>query len=272
MTVKSSDISLVLSGGSNNNNPNNSIGGNPSSFPVTGSVNNLFANLTTEEAMAGKTDYRCFYLKNSSSTDALFDCNIFISSQNSAGSYVQLGVAQTTDQQEIEIRGAVVSGNLLLKYEQQEFLVNWGGSAASFSTNLLSGLVSVGLNGVELSHVGSPTINRFRISFKGATDYRNHPKIDLYSNNLAGLSKPVVSIKKLVEGQPINSVAPLLAVETVTPSKVEFRDSNSSNRIQIGKLGPGDFVPIWILRYTAPNTDFVERDYFIFKFSGSPFV
>jgi hypothetical protein len=270
-TIKSNEISFVLSGGVNNNNPSSSIGGNPSNFPVIGSLNNLFADLTTEEAQAGKIDHRCFYLKNLSKTDSLYDAKIFISSQSSEGASVQIGLSQITDEQEIEITGAVLSGSLLLKYGQQEFLVNWGGSASSFSANLLAGLNSVGLNGVELSHVGTVGTSRFKILFKGSTNNRSHPKIDLYSNNLSGLSKPVVSIKKIVEGQPINSIAPLLAVDTVPPARVEFRNSSNENQIELGTLYPEDFVPIWIRRYTPANTDFVERDFFVFKLIGSPF-
>ena len=65
MAVVSGDIVYFMSGGSGNSNPNNSIGGDPSSSPISGLVNNLFDNISPEETTAGKTDYRCFYIFNS---------------------------------------------------------------------------------------------------------------------------------------------------------------------------------------------------------------
>jgi hypothetical protein len=268
MATAATQINFFLSGGSGNSNPNRSIGGPPSAFPVLGSLNNLFADVTSAEAIAGKTDFRCFYVKNNSSTEYLYDIECYIDSQSSRGSSAEVGIAIVTDIQSIEIKGSVTSGNLILQYEQAQFVVNWEGSAQNFQNNLISGLASIGLEGVEVSTSLSASSQNFNITFQGNQDKRNHQKLVVSQNNLEGAIS--VSILKLSEGQPINSNAPLLAVETIPPAKVNFYAA--SQRVALGTLRPGDFVPIWIKRTTSPNTDFKENDYFVFKISGKPFA
>lgn len=273
MPISLAQIEFFLSGQSGNSDPNNSIGGTISNFPVIGSVNNLFADVTSAETETGKTDFRCFYVKNSSTEDSLFNSNIFIYSQRESGSLVQLGIEKQTDNQQIKVVGPpVITGTVIFKYKQQQINVSWGGSPTAFATNLAFGLSSAGIIGVEVSHSGSSMNHVFDLLFKGPSDYRNHPKLEVFSNNLTAVSKPIVTVTKTQEGKPINSTAPLLAAETIIPSNVEFYESSSSQKIQIGTLKPGDFFPVWIKRFTAPNTDFLERDYFIFKIQGDPFI
>ena len=271
MAISLNQINLVLSGGSNNSNPQSSLGGNPSSFPILGGLNNLFSNLTTEEAESGKTDYRCFYIFNDSETDPFLDVSVYIYSQKIRGSTVQIGIAQETDVQKIEIIGSVDSGNLILKYEQQEINIDWGSSISDFADNLVDGFSSIDIDGIEVSFSVSGSTSLITIEFKGTSNNRNHEKIELFENNLIGPDVPVVTIKKVTEGQPINSIAPTLAVDTVPPSKVVFVETSNVSRLQIGNLNPGDGVPIWIKRTTLPNTDFEENDNFILKVTGRPF-
>ena len=69
MVTTSTDISIVLSGGSSNSNPNLSLGGSPSSTPITNnSINNLFDDISAAQLDAGRIDYRCFYKINIYST------------------------------------------------------------------------------------------------------------------------------------------------------------------------------------------------------------
>lgn len=268
MTIAASQIIFLLSGGTSNSNPSRSIGGPPSAFPVLGSLNNLFSDVTSDEATSGKTDFRCFYVKNNSSADSLYDVECFIDSQASRGSTAEVGVAIVTDVQNIEIKGSVTGGNLTLRYEQTEFTAEWGGSPQNFLDNLLLAMKGVGLDGVGISTSYSGVSQNFIVEFKGIQGKRNHQKMVLSENNLIGAIS--VSVTKLVEGQPINSNGPLLATETVPPSKVNFY--TASQRISLGILRPGDFIPIWIKRTTVANTDFKENDYFVFKILGKPFV
>jgi len=267
MTIAASQIIFLLSGGTSNSNPSRSIGGPPSTFPVLGTLNNLFSDVTSDEATSGKTDFRCFYVKNNSSNSYLYDVECFIDSQASTGSTAEVGAAIVTDVQNIEVRGPVTGGNLVLKYEQTEFAAEWGGSPQNFLDNLLLAMQGVGLNGVGISTSFSGISQNFIVEFKGFQDKRNHQKMVVSENNLVGAVS--VSISKVAEGQPINSNGPLLAAETVPPSKVNFYTTNQ--RISLGNLRPGDFVPVWIKRTTVANTDFKENDYFVFKILGKPF-
>lgn len=262
-------INFLLSGGALNNKPNRSLGGPASTFPVVGTTNSLFSDVTTEEAQVGKTDYRCFYIKNSSTTDSLFNASVFIFSEKFAGSSAQIGVSFDTDEQEIRITGVVSSGFVLFKYKQQQISVVWDG-ANNFAANLLAGLHSIGLTGAEVTPIISSAINRFRIVFKQPNNFRNHPLLDIYSNSLEGNTKPVIEVRKINEGKPINSIAPLIEAETIIPSKVQFLDTSPTEKINLGTIGPGDFVPIWIKRTTLPDTPFEEDDFFTLKITGSP--
>jgi hypothetical protein len=63
---------------------------------VNGSLENLFDNVTPEEAEEGKTEYRCIYVKNTNAIDTLLNSKIFIDSNTSSGSTnikIGLGIA-----------------------------------------------------------------------------------------------------------------------------------------------------------------------------------
>jgi hypothetical protein len=45
MAIKESDISFVLSGGINNDDPHSSLGGFPSPTPIPNTINNLFTDI-----------------------------------------------------------------------------------------------------------------------------------------------------------------------------------------------------------------------------------
>jgi hypothetical protein len=92
MPIKDTDITFVLSGGSSNANPYLSLGGDPSGYPISGTLNNLFDNVTMEEATAGDMDYRCIYVFNDHTTDALYETRIYLENQVSGGSTIEIGV------------------------------------------------------------------------------------------------------------------------------------------------------------------------------------
>jgi hypothetical protein len=271
MTISSDNISFVLSGGSNNSNPKLSIGGQPSSTPILGSINNLFSNITSEEASAGKTDYRCFYVFNDSQSDTLYSSKIYIFSKASfSSSKIEIGIATAIDRQSIEIIGPISSGSVVLAYEQRSATVSWGGSPSNFQNNLLSQLASIGLSGITSVLLSSGNTHLFSIAFEGALKNKNHSKLAVQQNNLVGSGTPVVTIRKTSEGQPINSIAPLVASEKATPSGVVFSQANSINPISIGSIGPGEGFPVWVKRTTPTGASFKQNEYFTIRLLGSP--
>ena len=61
MAIAASDLEFYLSGGGSNSNPNAALGGVISSSAITNaSDNNLFDDVTGDEADSGETHYRCF--------------------------------------------------------------------------------------------------------------------------------------------------------------------------------------------------------------------
>tara|TARA_Y100001938_G_scaffold128710_1_gene182763 strand:+ start:20732 stop:21343 length:612 start_codon:yes stop_codon:yes gene_type:complete len=72
-------IQLYLSGGTGNTNPYASLGGKRSSTQVTNdALENIFDDISRQEALVGKTEYRCLYVYNPSG-NALTNVKVHIS-------------------------------------------------------------------------------------------------------------------------------------------------------------------------------------------------
>ena len=93
MTIAADQLQFFLSGGAINTDPNYSIGGAISSAPVLGVLNNLFRDVNSDEASLGRTDYRCVYIKNTSSSASLYEAEVYVFSQSSGGSNVVIGIS-----------------------------------------------------------------------------------------------------------------------------------------------------------------------------------
>lgn len=84
MSVLSTDLKCLLSGGASNSDPNASLGGIISSTEVVdNTLHNLFDEVTGDEHTAGETNYRCIYFKNNSAETA-YNAKLWIES-NSTG-------------------------------------------------------------------------------------------------------------------------------------------------------------------------------------------
>lgn len=267
MAIKPSDIEFFLSGGPTNSNPNNSIGGLPSSFPLLGSANNLFPDISSEIASSGKTDYRCFYISNESTSDSLIDAEVYFEEQGTGGSVVQMGLDRSTEIQKLNIIGVVLSGSLTIRYKSTQLIVPWGSSAGQFETNLQTQISSVSPGVVVSTSILGNSYN-FTVSF---SDNRSHSLLEVFSNGLVGNDQPIASFSRVTSGSPINSVAPILSVDTVAPARVLFSSPTSESKLELGTMMPRDKVPVWVKRLTSPNTDYMESDHFSFKIIGRPF-
>lgn len=65
MPIVAGDIAFRLSGGAGNSDPNASIGGAKSSTAIVdATTHNLFDVVSSAEASAGDTEYRCYYVHN----------------------------------------------------------------------------------------------------------------------------------------------------------------------------------------------------------------
>jgi hypothetical protein len=83
MAIVQADIQYLLSGGASNTDPNASIGGAISS---TAAGTNIFDNVSSAEATAGSTEYRCVYIKNNTGGGLTWSgAKVWISSPDGSG-------------------------------------------------------------------------------------------------------------------------------------------------------------------------------------------
>jgi len=267
--ISGSDIVIVLSGGTANTNPSLSLGGDPSGYPVTSGINNLFNNINKQESESGHTDYRCIYVFNNSALYSLYDTDVFVSSIGTAGATKKIGIPLSTDQQKIVTTGTVTGGSFTLVYETgyPDLVVNWDSIFTNWIANLQNALNGLpGVSGVIVDGTSVPNSVQFIIRFEGASNHKQHPLLTLKTNNLVG--NPVVTITKITDGSPINNIASPIAGDTITPAGITFGTAT----INIGILGPAEGFPIWIERHTIANVSPKYNDGFNLKVNGSPII
>lgn len=86
MPIVAGDIEFRLSGGAANSDVNASIGGAKSSVAITdASLHNLFDIVSSAEALAGDTEYRCFYVHNAHASLTLQGAKVWVSTDGSGG-------------------------------------------------------------------------------------------------------------------------------------------------------------------------------------------
>ncbi len=85
MAIVSADLLFFLSGGTSNTDPDLSLGGVISTTQVTdASDNNVFDDVTGDEASSGDTEYRGLYLKNNHGTITLQNSKLWFSSNTTS--------------------------------------------------------------------------------------------------------------------------------------------------------------------------------------------
>lgn len=267
MTITSNDISFVYSGGQNNIDPSKSIGGIPSNNIIEGELNNLFSNLRKEESEAGLVDYRCFYMFNNSSTDALYNASVCMQNQISGVGDCQIGINKSTHKQVLSLNIGAISGSFSLKYENayETIPIAWNDNYLVFQQNIQDALNNLDpLSGVFVQKTSE---NVFIISFLEKDNDRNHEKLVVINNNL--VPSITISVETMAEGQPINSIASLLPTRFTTPYGTTFYNTNSSSKIILGNLYPGDGVPIWIKRSSLGTVSNDQLNGFSLRLSGN---
>ena len=270
MAITAEQIALVLSGGSGNNDPNASLGGQPSAYPMTsGLLNNLFNDVTAEETINGIEEYRCLYVFNDGD-DTVYNIKVWIDSQTDGGSDIELGSTEQDEVQRITIRGALSAGTLTLSYASKSFTTNFDPSMTTWAQNIqvsMNGLLDDDgqpiLNGVTVTGQTSGTNRFFDISYTGVDGKRDHPMIVIVSNDLS--PSPTVQASLLLQGSPINTVAPSVDVSTTPPGGVTFFVPTQDQPINVLRLGKNEGFPFWVKRTTQAGTTALNRDAFIMK-------
>lgn len=139
------EVKFVHSNGRDNKNPAYDLGGTPSQFEIAiQPMNNLFDNITPEEAEAGLTNYRCLYIVNNTMT-VVKNCNLSITSGGSGGT-ISLGTKKQDDWQKIIITGRPHEDGYAIfdtEFGGSKFTCtftndDWGSFVADFTTGIQS--------------------------------------------------------------------------------------------------------------------------------------
>ncbi len=254
------DISVVLSGGANNLDPNKSLGGDPSSAPLrSGILNTLFPDVSADEASNGSTTYRCIYIFNDGST-AIYNVNMFILTPSTATT-IAIGMNDANEFQRILIinAGSVTGGSINVSYEGHgaDFpydtdLAGWCLAIQNFLNSLVDTEQQPILSNVTVTGqlAGSSII--FDIHFTGNDGHRNHPPL-VVVNNLTP-SGSTSSVITLQDGSPVNSISADIGVETTPPAGVIFSQADQFTPLVLPRVEPSEGYALWIQRTVAPNT------------------
>lgn len=272
-TTTGSDISVVLSGGSDNLSPNQSLGGDPSVTPITSNtLNNLFNDVTSEENISGIEDYRCIYYFNDGDT-TIYSVKTFISSDFQSGATIQIGVSDYDESQRILVTGLPTGGSVTLSYDSNEFVLNYDSDISVMALSLQNSLNSlIDGNGDSILQdcvVTAQPIQTniiFDVLYTGMDGSRSHPTIQVVSNNFT--PSVTVTTSKLRAGSPINSIAPQIDSSTTPPGNVGFYASDSDSPISLPKLRTGDGFPLWIVRVIPASTSAKSNDGFSIRFQA----
>lgn len=94
MAIVAGDIDYHLSGGTSNTDPDAALGGAISTTQITdATTHNLFDQVSSAEASAGDTEYRCFYVKNAHGTLTLQNAVVWIQTNTPSGdSTIDIGL------------------------------------------------------------------------------------------------------------------------------------------------------------------------------------
>jgi hypothetical protein len=267
-----SDISVVLSGGTNNLDPNLSLGGSPSAAPIVDDVlNNLFDDVLPAESTAGMEDYRCIYFFNDGET-TIFNLNVFIDLDFDAGAVLEIGISNRDESQRIQITGSPNGGSLIFSYENVQFATAFNSNLGAWAVDIQNSLNALTTEDDEVllrdvlvtgQNTGSAIL--FDIVFAGQDGSKNHETLSLVSNNLTPSAE--VTISTLQEGGPVNTIAPEISTEIIPPGGgVVFFASAEDDPVIIPKLRSGEGFPIWFHRTVAAGTLAVANDGFRLKF------
>lgn len=280
MTTTANDISVVLSGGTGNIDPTNSLGGDPSSTPlISGNLNNLFDDVSSDQSTNGFEDFRCIYIFNDGDT-TIWNFQIWIAVDDQGGSTMELGIVNRNEAQRITISGGVSGGTVTLQYGGRQFTTSYNSDLSIWASDIEDALMNLTHTpsgsdyffkkvDVTAQTSGGGTVI-FDINWSGKDAERNFEKIGLVTNGnlLEPLNNVNISFATTSEGAPINTIASEIDVSTTPPGGVAFSAAPEGVPIFIPRLDANDGFPLWIMRSTPAGTVAKESDGFTIQFSA----
>lgn len=284
------DIKYLHSGGSGNSDPLKDLGGQPSSAEIG---SNELNDLTPKQSRAGRIDiysppdnfpgpeqpdYRCFYVKNTHSSDFLRNAVFYVDWERESGCWVDVGVVVRDEIQSVEIMGGQppnegddmtlnlpTYGDFTVPYHVN--ITEWQGR---FQTEIR------GLDGCQdvivsvAGQIGFPTDVVFKVSFIGQCGSHKLQLMSVVTNNLSdGAGMQTIDIMEIQQGSPVSVIACTIPNITTAPSCTGFDYPLRGNPVFVGDLRPGEQFPVWIRRTTPKHTRRFASDKIRFNVEGT---
>lgn len=276
MALTSSDIKLFFSGGSANSDPDQSLGGEISSYYIPS--NRLFDNVSGTQSANGYVDYRCVYFNNISGVDTLYNAGVFVNAEVSGGGVITIGIEVNNERQDIYITNAasVATGSMIMQFydfftdTDIQFTITHNSTISTWASNFQTAIQSIsGLEDVTVSGSFLGTTAYFSVNFLGSSAKRFYETLELVSFSQEFLDvNASLSIQKISDGGPKLKTANLIASEIIAPNNVVFVSTSSSSTLSIGDLKPSEFFPVWIKRTVSGNTTAIDNDGFTIRLKG----
>jgi len=268
--ISSGDISITLSGGSENTSYDLSLGGEPSNYPITNE--RLFPDVSVEEASLGKEEYKCIYINNNSFEATLYEAKLFTEYKTTSDVSIELGFIEINERQTIVITSVnkITAGGFTISYldygGEAEIEIPWSSNLENWAASIQTELRSIGgLKDVTVTGALSGNDAVFEINFLGDAAKRHHEILQQKSNDLV-LDSPeggdgLISIGRAISGGPMNSQVEEIDAATTVPFGVSFSAyDNRESFYYIGEFRPGDVLPVWIKRIVPEGATGLEND------------
>lgn len=173
-----------LHSGLNNKNPDNDLGGVPSPFEIAVvPYNNLFDDITPEEATASHTDFRCFYVSNKYQ-DTDYDISLITDIWQISCTNIYVGSVVADDVQQITFAGdpPTMGGYFICQLDWgPQLTVYWDGSYAAMAADMQDKIRTVKYCD-EVTVTATGTV--LTVTFLGQVQHRRMGLIKIIQNNL----------------------------------------------------------------------------------------
>lgn len=248
---------IVYSGGGQNDEQKNSLGGFPSPVEINDDKNNLFDNVTPKQTSEGHTDYRCFYVFNDG-VDAQYTVTVFIEYLNEVGATVNLGVLLQNEVQRLTFAGTPTGGTFKLSIQGTlTDPITWNSDGDVLAAAIQSAIEDK----ITTCTVVNSGTNIFTITFTGVYQNKALSAMSANTSLLTPLGTISATVTRIQYGSPINTIAPDTGDARIVPTGVPFFQPLSPG-VEIGTISPSEGFPVWVKRTVEEGFDAVENDGF----------
>jgi alpha-tubulin suppressor-like RCC1 family protein len=259
--ISASDIIYLFSGGPANTIPSKSLGGSPSSYEVSISINNLFDDFPIDKTTETTENYRCVYVYNKSSSETFKNAKIYLDGILDNPNQLQIGMRINNEIQKLNVSGGMpANGQINIKIGSETTGdISYSGTFSDFGSAIEQAINSIPSGNYKVKVLSSQTNSNqtFQINFLDPYGKRSQSPMQIISNTLKTLSGTSLTtqVSILSVGNPINAITPSISKDTTKPNTINFRSTSLNNTFSLGNLKPLDYFAVWIKRTITPESD-----------------